>query len=145
MLLHEVGHAMGVIIFSKEKSYVYLGSTNDSNTESFQIGRIHFHINWSYFGCCAVKNRTIFSRFQNIMFSIGGPIVSLLLFILGYLVMAEVSHYGTKTFLNGITIFNFSMFICTSIPIRYPNWLKPYAGLPSDGYQILTSLKGKCI
>lgn len=31
VLLHEVGHAIGVTIFSKEESYVYLGSENDLN------------------------------------------------------------------------------------------------------------------
>jgi len=143
VLLHEVGHAIGVIIFSKEKSHVYLGSKNDLNKENFQIGRIHFHINWAYFGFCAVKNRTPFSKFQSIMFSVGGPIVSLLLFVTSYLVIAEVTHYEIKNFLIGIAYFNLFMFICTSFPIRYPNWFKPYAGLPSDGYQIFTLLKGK--
>jgi len=142
VLLHEVGHALGVIIFSKEKSYVYLGSKNGLNKENFRIGRIHFHINWAYFGFCAVKNSPPFSKFQSVMISVGGPIASLLLFVASYLVMAEVTHYEIKNFLNGIAYFNLFMFICTSIPIRYPSWYKPYAGLPSDGYKIITLLKG---
>lgn len=142
VLLHEVGHALGVIIFSKEKSYVYLGSNNDMNKENFRIGRMHFHIHWAYFGFCAVKNRASFSRFQSVMFSAGGPLVSLVLFVASYLVMAEVTHSEIKNFLNGIVYFNLFMFICTSIPVKYPIWYKPYAGLPSDGYRIFTLLKG---
>lgn len=143
VLLHEVGHAIGVIIFSKEESYVYLGSENDLNKKNFQIGRIHFHINRAYFGFCVVNNRTPFSKFQSVMFLVGGPLVSLLVFVASYLVKADVTHYEIKNFLNGIAYCNLFIFICTSIPIRYPKWLKPYAGLPSDGYQIYTLLKGK--
>ncbi len=141
VLLHEVGHAMGVIIFTKEKPHVYLGSANDSNKKNFQIGRIQFYMNWACFGFCAVKNKTNFSKLQNIMVLIGGPIVSLVLFVTAYLAKAEVTHFETKNFLNGIIYCNLFMFIFTIIPIRYPNWWKPYAGLPSDGYQILMLLK----
>jgi len=31
VLIHEIGHALGVILFSKEKVYVYLGTINLSN------------------------------------------------------------------------------------------------------------------
>ena len=143
VLLHEVGHAIGVTIFTKEKAHVYLGPINDNNKESFRIGRMHFHIKWAYFGFCVVKNRNDFTSFKNIMFLAGGPIVSLLLFIAVYLISADLTHYGTKNFLNGVFYANLSLFIFTSIPIIYPSWLKPYAGRPSDGYQILTILKAK--
>ena len=143
VLLHEVGHAIGVTIFTKEKAHVYLGPINDNNKESFRIGRMYFHIKWAYFGFCVVKKRNDFTSFKNIIFLAGGPIVSLLLFITAYLISANLTHYGTKNFLNGVFYANLSMFIFTSIPIIYPNWLKHYAGRPSDGYQILTILKAK--
>lgn len=68
---------------------------------------------------------------------IGGPIVSLLLFCASYFLMVELTHFEPKNFFKGMTIINFVLFISTIMPIRYPNWLKPYARLPSDGYQIL--------
>ncbi|WP_166669477.1 hypothetical protein [Paenisporosarcina antarctica] len=77
------------------------------------------------------------------MFLAGGPIASLLLFIAAYFTSAELTHYGSKNFINGITFINLYLFIGTIIPIIYPNWLRPYAGLPSDGYQILTVLKAR--
>ncbi|ANU25810.1 hypothetical protein [Planococcus versutus] len=145
ILLHEVGHALGITLFTKEKAHVYLGPANDNNEENFRIGRMHFHIKWAFFGFCFVKNRSDFTSFKSIMFSAGGPIISLLLCIAAYLVSADLTHYGTKNFLNGIIYFNLILFIFTSIPITYPNWWKPkpYAGRPSDGYQILTALKSK--
>ncbi|WP_391122504.1 hypothetical protein [Psychrobacillus sp. L3] len=143
VLLHELGHALCVVMFSKEEAYVYLGTTNESNKENFRIGRVTFHITFAYSGFCAVKNMTNFSIVQSILFFIGGPIVSVLLFIGAYFISAEVTHYGTRNFLNGIIYINLFLFILTIIPIRYPKVLKTYAGFQSDGYQILTLLKGR--
>ena len=36
---------------------------------------------------------------------------------------------------------NTFQFLATAVPLIYPNWYKPYAGLPSDGYQMLSLLK----
>jgi len=141
VLLHEVGHAIGGTVFSKEKTHVYLGPFNDDNKENFRIGRLHFHIKWAYFGFCAVENRKYFSKFNNVMFLAGGPVVSLVVSVAAFLVSSDLTHDGAKTFLQGIFYANLSLFIFTSIPVIYPNWLKPYAGRPSDGYQILSVFK----
>lgn len=143
ILLHEVGHALGATLFTKEKAHVYLGPANEGNRENFRIGRLHFHIIWAFSGFCSVDNRRDFTSFKSIMFLAGGPILSLLVCIAAYLVSADLTHYGTKNFLNGVIYFNLLLFIFTSIPITYPKWWKPYAGHPSDGYQILTILNSK--
>lgn len=143
VLLHEVGHAIGIVMFSKEKAYVYLGPVNDDNKENFRLGRMHFHIKWAFFGFCIVKNRSDFTKFNNILFLAGGPIVSLLLFIAAYFLSANFSHEGTQNFLQGVFYTNLSMFIFTSLPLIYPKWLPAFAGHPSDGYQILNILKSR--
>lgn len=143
VLVHEVGHALGIILFTKKEAHVYLGPANDKNNENFRIGRIHFHIIWAHSGFCFVKNESDLSRFSNIMFSAGGPIASLLLVIISYLITTDITHYGTKNFFIGILYANLSLFIFTSIPITYPNWLKPYVGRYSDGYHILKSIRKK--
>lgn len=143
VLIHEIGHAVGALLFSKEKVHVYLGPGDASNKENFRIGRMHFHIKLAYYGFCAVKNRNDFTKAGYVIFLAGGPLFTLLLVIAASLVSAELTHFGAKNFLNGIFFANFTLFIFTSIPVIYPNWLKPYAGRPSDGYQILTTLKTK--
>jgi len=143
VLLHEMGNALGVVIFTREKSHIYLGPMNDDNKENFRIGRMHFHIKWDFSGFCAVNNRSDFTRFQNIVFLAGGPIATFLLIIAAYLLGTSLLHDGIRNFLNGIFFANLSLFLFTSFPMIYPNWLKPYAGRPSDGYQILTALKAK--
>ena len=138
VLLHEIGHAVGLVLFSKEKARVYLGPFNASNKENLRIGRMHFHLRWAYFGYCAWGTRnTIFSSFQRVMMIGGGPAMSLLLAVAAFFISAELTHLGTKNFINAIMSCNIILFIVTSIPIVYPKWMGPYAGHPSDGYQIL--------
>lgn len=142
VLLHEIGHAIGIVLFSKEKARVYLGPFNASNKENFRIGRIHFHIRWAYFGFCKCDARNAdISNFQKIMFLAGGPVVSLLLAGAAFLISVDLTQFGPKNFLNGIMYCNLAMFIITSIPIVYPKWLGPFAGRPSDGFQILAVFK----
>ncbi|MFJ7934015.1 hypothetical protein [Sporosarcina sp. NPDC096371] len=142
VLLHEIGHAIGFVLFSKGNARVYLGPLDASNKENFRMGRMHFHIRWAYFGFCTWDTRNDdLSRFQRIMRLAGGPAASLLLAVTAFFVSADLTHFGTKNFSNGIMSFNLAMFISTSIPIVYPKWMGPLAGRPSDGYQILKVFK----
>lgn len=143
VLLHEVGHALGATLSTKKEAYVYLGPANSKNTENFRIGRIHFHIIWAHSGICFVKNEKDLSRLSNIMFSAGGPIVSLLLAISSYVVTTNLTNYSINNFFTGIFYANLAMFIFTIVPIVYPNRLKPYVGHYSDGYHILKAIKAK--
>lgn len=56
VLWHEVGHAIGIIIFTKEKAWVILGPIHERDGDYFRIGRIYFHIKWSYSGYCSFKS-----------------------------------------------------------------------------------------
>ncbi len=141
VLLHEIGHAFGLVLFTKESARVYLGPSNASNKENLRIGRMHFHIRWAYFGFCEWGTRAAFSSFQRVMMLAGGPAVSLLVAIVAFFISADLTHWGTKNFLNGIMFSNLLLFISTSIPVVYPKWMGPYAGHPSDGYQILKVFK----
>lgn len=143
VLLHEVGHALGVILFTKKEAHVYLGPANDKNNENFRIGRIHFHIIWAHSGFCFVKNEGDLSRFSNIMYSAGGPIVSLLLVVISHLVTINPTNFSINNFFTGLFYANLAMFIFTILPIAYPNWLKPYVGRYSDGYHIIKAIKAK--
>lgn len=42
VLLHEVGHAIGSALLSKEKVRVYLGPLDDSNKENFDSEKFRF-------------------------------------------------------------------------------------------------------
>lgn len=59
VFIHEIGHALGVILFSKEKAYVYLGTSDPSNKENFRIGRMHFHIRGDIMAFVIRKRRAL--------------------------------------------------------------------------------------
>ncbi|ASK61012.1 hypothetical protein CFK37_01685 [Virgibacillus phasianinus] len=142
VLLHEVGHAFGLIFVSKERPVVYLGPMDSSNKENFRIGRVHFHIKWAFSGFCGFKNENMtLTAPRQLLFSAGGPIASLFIAVAAIGSTLFVHSSISNHFVVGIAIWNSWMFLCTIIPIRYPAWWKPYNGRTSDGYRILESIK----
>ncbi|MFB9973985.1 hypothetical protein FPQ10_06915 [Allobacillus sp. SKP2-8] len=141
VLLHEIGHGIGVVTTSKSNAHVYLGNRNKENKENFRIGRLHFHINWSYVGFVAWEGRL--KKHQKAVALAGGPIMSLALVFLFGLIAVLVPLDDLRSFFWGATIFNLIQFIATVIPITYPRWMGAYNGHPSDGLQLLQLVKRK--
>ena len=139
VLLHEVGHGLGVIISSKNHARIYVGFANEKNKENFRLGRLHFHIIWSYVGYCywgdGLNNR------QRIISLVGGPAMSLLISLLCLLFALNIPDGDIRSLLRGTAILNFIQFFFTIIPITYPRWMLGYSGLPSDGLQLLRLLR----
>lgn len=139
VLLHEIGHGLGVIISSKSNAHIYLGTTNENNRENFRLGRLHFHIIWSYIGYCSWEKEL--NKQQSIISLIGGPAMSLLITVLCLLFTFSTSHGDLRSLLWGTAILNFVQFLSTIIPITYPKWMLGYSGYPSDGLQLLRLLR----
>ncbi|GIO22894.1 hypothetical protein [Oceanobacillus sp. J11TS1] len=78
VLIHETGHALAIIgITKKSKAKIHLGDFSDANKENFQIGRIHYHINWGISGTCYYINSSEnITKFQRVIVALGGPVVS---------------------------------------------------------------------
>jgi hypothetical protein len=144
ILLHEIGHGLGILLFSKERiAKVYLGPINESNKETFRFFRMHFHITWAFYGFCSYtggnKNLT---KVEAISSALGGPLVSLIISITAFISVSFIEGTLTQEYMKGIAIFNLINFIMTIIPIKYPKWWGIYSGRPSDGYRIVTALRG---
>ncbi len=135
VLLHEVGHGLGVVLFSKSNAHIYLGVRNEENKENFRLGRLHFHILWSFIGF--VYWAGDLSKRQRAIALAGGPMMSLLLTMLFFWIAVSIPNEDLRPFFWGITSFNCIQFIATIIPIQYPRWWVGYSGHPSDGLQIL--------
>ncbi|WDU81582.1 hypothetical protein [Lysinibacillus sp. G01H] len=108
-LLHEIGHALGVIVCSKERAHVYLGAKNFP--ENLRIGRIHFHIRWGFFGFCTPQKGSSLTRKQSLGFIAGGPIMTLAVllcasYLARYFTDYAGIHYFLMAFFIGI-LFNF--------------------------------------
>ncbi|WP_223703155.1 hypothetical protein [Sutcliffiella deserti] len=127
-----------MILSSKSHAHIYLGSM-DKNHPNFSMGRLHFYINWAYFGFCS-WDATLDKR-QKIAALAGGPIVSLLLACIFGKIMIGLPQGELRSVLLGIAIFNIFSFLVTAIPMNYPRWWRPYQGRPSDGLQLLRLLR----
>lgn len=140
-LLHEVGHGLGAISTSKSNVHIYLGKRTKDNKENFKLGRLHFHIQWSFAGF-AHWGKGLDKR-QRAVALAGGPIMSLLLVLLFWLFASLVSQSELRQLINWTVTYNLIQFIITIIPITYPRWMGGYNGLPSDGLQLLRLLREK--
>lgn len=138
VLLHELGHGLGVIISSKSHAHIYLGNTNEKNRENFRLGRLHFHIIWSFIGYCHWGKEL--NKQQRVIALAGGPAMSLLLTLLCLSLTFITSHGDLRSLLWSTTILNFLQFLFTIVPITYPRWTG-YSGHPSDGLQLLRLLR----
>lgn len=138
-LLHEIGHGLGVIVSSKAQAKIYLGNPDEKNTENFRLGRLHFHINWSYIGYCCWGSKL--NKQQRICSLLGGPAMSLLISLVCFFSAINISIGDLHSLLWATAILNLSQFIITIIPITYPRWMSGYSGNPSDGLQLLRLLR----
>ncbi|HLR43223.1 MAG TPA: hypothetical protein VK067_08310 [Pseudogracilibacillus sp.] len=138
VLLHEVGHGIGLSTSSNAHVHIYLGLKSKSNKENFQIGRMHFHLQWSYIGF--VSWDKMLSKREKAFALAGGLIMSLILALLCGII-ALVFNGKLQTLFGWTSTFNFIQFLVTIIPIRYPQWMGGYSGLSSDGLQLLKILK----
>lgn len=138
-LLHEVGHGIGAIATSKANVHIYLGSRGENNKENFKIGRLHFHIQWSFAGFAHWGKGL--TRKQRVAALAGGPIMSLLLVFLFSFLASSLSQNEIRALMNGAATYSLIQFVMTVIPITYPRWMGGYSGFPSDGLQLLRLFK----
>lgn len=138
-LLHEIGHGLGVIVSSKAQAKIYLGNPDEKNTENFRLGRLYFHINWSYIGYCCWGSKL--NKQQRICSLLGGPAMSLLISLVCFFSAINISIGDLHSLLWATAILNLSQFIITIIPITYPRWMSGYSGNPSDGLQLLRLIR----
>ncbi len=141
ILLHEVGHGLGAVISSNSHVHIYLGTKNEKNKENFKIGKLHFHIIWSYIGFAYWEAEL--NKRQKVAALAGGPLMSLLLtLIFGWLTIITSQSELHQLFFGSL-VFNLFQFITTIIPVKYPRWMGGYSGFKSDGLQLLGILRSK--
>ncbi|WP_252503999.1 hypothetical protein [Sporosarcina sp. Marseille-Q4943] len=139
VLLHEIGHGLGAVLAPNNHVHIYLGPISEKNKETFRVGRLHFHIIWSYIGFVHWKGEL--SKRQRAIALIGGPLMSLLLaFLFGMLTLLAPRN-DMQTLYWSTTLLNFFQFLVTIIPMKYPRWMGGYSGYSSDGLQLLRLLK----
>ncbi|GAQ17578.1 cytolysin immunity CylI protein [Oceanobacillus picturae] len=142
-LIHETGHALAFICFTKEGvAKVHLRDFSDANKENFRVGRIHYHIKWGMVGICYYEKPSGMTAQQRAMTSLGGPLLSVsFTIILFFLFYYQPFNDDINFFVTGMFWMNLVQFIVTIIPMVYPKWWGSYAGYTSDGYKALKFLQ----
>lgn len=141
VLLHEIGHGLGAVVASNTHVHIYLGTRSEKNKENFRLGRLHFHINWSYIGFAYFREEL--SKRQRAIALASGPLMSLLLALLFGLLTLFGSRGDLQSLFWWTTMLIFFQFVVTIVPVKYPRWMGSYSGYSSDGLQLLRMLKTK--
>lgn len=140
LYFHESGHAFFAIIFTKNEVKVRLGGSFDRKT--FKIGRLIICLNGfnPWYGTVHWIDESL-SNIKKVFISLGGPIFSLLLSsVLWVLIRSNSFRYINKAGLQFIFILSIWQFISTIIPIKYSKFWRVYEGMNSDGLSAINIL-----
>ncbi|MBE6054940.1 MAG: hypothetical protein E7212_13755 [Clostridium sartagoforme] len=142
-IFHELGHAAFALALTNSNVYLEIGS-GIKRIEK-QIGRLNFKFkgykNLYDVSFGIVKFKIAKSKIARIFILLGGPLVSLVIFLLtiSINILLDNFSFGIKMTLNSISIYSLGQFLSTILPIKYR--FKPYVSMCSDGYQILQMIK----
>lgn len=137
-LLHEFGHAIPLLLFTKNEVTVTLGKKPALIQFSTQRLKMNFHILYSSGGRVDSNGVVTDKRIRFLIYA-GGPIVSLFIAFFSFMIIFNYSlDYITFILVRGAGIYASLQVIITSIPMHYPNWFgENFAKMPSDGMNIL--------
>ena len=143
--IHELGHAIPALIFTKGEVSVSIGNSN--LIKKVKLNRLVINI-YGYRSIMDVSYayvnwESIDSKFKSIIIIAGGPIASLCTsgFLYFSLYKIELSNLMIILF-NAMIFFSIGQFIVTALPMKYSD-NSPYKGFTSDGYKIAQWLKLK--
>ncbi|MGL5693431.1 MAG: hypothetical protein ACRCXA_05085 [Peptostreptococcaceae bacterium] len=143
--IHELGHAIPALIFTKGDVSVNIGNSNIKKQLKLNRLVINIHgyrsIKDVSYGC--INWEPIDSKLKSIIMIAGGPIASLLTSGLLYFSLYKIElPYLMIIVFNAMLLFSLGQFIVTIIPMKYSD-NSPYKSFTSDGYKIVQWLKLK--
>ncbi len=140
---HELGHACAALLLKKKaKIRVYLGRHGEQPTVA--LGRLEIYAGpaSSFWGTCEVESEL--NSFQTVIISAAGPLVSLLLAVLGFIELFDSSAIWELRALAGVFFYaNTKQFIVTAVPKELTHPHSPEEKSISDGLKILNALVEK--
>ena len=137
VFLHELGHCLPVLAFTKQNVSIVLGHGKMNAT--FRIRRLHVHFKGfaPWIGLMNVEKGVTLTKTLSLLLSLGGPLVSLITGTSAFIFRSYMDIGLLYSVLSIATLYNWYMFLATAVPIVYPKWWIGYGGMPSDGYRIL--------
>ena len=142
-VFHELGHACAALLLKKKaKVRVYLGRHGEQPTVA--LGRLEIYAGpaSSFWGTCEVESEL--NSFQTVIISAAGPLVSLLLAVLGFVVLFDSSAIWELRALAGVFFYaNTKQFFVTAVPKELTHPHSPEEKSFSDGLKIVNALVEK--
>jgi hypothetical protein len=142
-LLHELGHALPLLAFSRGRVIVRIGR---QPARWVSISRLELQVRWlnsprwGWFGFYEGEGEEPEpSRARRLAILAGGPFVSAIVF-LALAAVAAVVPWPASILVWAPALAVAWQLCVTAVPMRYPRWFGPYAGWHSDGYRFLRVL-----
>jgi hypothetical protein len=120
-----------------------LGTNPDQAALALTFGRrfrLLLNFGTGIFGRSLIGGSGPFSQSQTILISLAGPLVSLSIGLLFFLLPSADIYYLNELRLLFVSC-ALSQFVFTIIPIRYPQWFGGYKGMPSDGLRVWRGIR----
>lgn len=141
IFMHEMGHAIATILLNKKaKAEIFMGSSSKEKKLKLKLGRITCYLTVALNGFCRQSNwqeLPLASFKQRSFFLLGGPVASLIGFVLLYMASAYFPGVAGNILIN-LAGASFFLFATPLIPFNYPRFL---GGGPSDGLQLMNLIK----
>ena len=127
VILHELGHAIPAILFTKEKVTIYIGSYGETEKSlRFRVGLLEVWLKKSIFwktGLCQTSSNNM-SFTKKIIFIVGGPLASLTFAVVAsYYVFSYDMHGAFKMIMSFFTLAAAWDFFSNIIPSDHPTKL----------------------
>ncbi|MBN1921433.1 MAG: hypothetical protein JW892_09325 [Anaerolineae bacterium] len=139
-LVHELSHALAVLVLTDHEVTVRLGNSDKQLKRRWN--RLQFCIGWAtgFIGTFHYADEGV-APYRNLAIHLAGPLASLLLALLGWGItsLREIPLWLARAG-NAMAIAACIQFLITILPMRYPRWLPGYGGKSSDGWRALHSL-----
>lgn len=147
-MLHELGHAIPAILFTRKKVKVYIGSIgNPRGSIKINIGLLEMWIRYNPLlwvrGLCVPEAKEI-SINKSVVIILAGPLVSVILAGITFWLTFSFDMHGMLK-LSGVVFFCFTVFDLgvNLIPMRRPALLYDGDEVYNDGYQLRQMLRYK--
>jgi len=146
VFLHEMGHALPALAFTKGKVTVYIGSLGDPNdSKRFRLGRLEIWFKYNVFprsGLCVPGEGT--GKVRNLLITLGGPIASALVgYFALYFVFYYDAHGSIKILLTVFYIAALLDLVMNLVPMKRPVQLHDGTFTFNDGRQLLDIIRGR--
>ncbi|MDB5269373.1 MAG: hypothetical protein JWP58_2413 [Hymenobacter sp.] len=140
ILLHELGHAVPALLFTRAKVMVYLGSYgNSADSWRMQVGKLEIYVKKGsvfWFGGCCMPNSSDMTNAQQVIMLLGGVMVTLAVAVAGFCGALMFDLHGSiKLFMFLLTIFAAVTLVANLIP-------REHGGMATDGLLLKRLLAG---